>query len=156
MKEEICCPKFEPITWDEKMFKWKNKKFVKDKVVTCFYIPVNFGGTMKKLDKMIKKANASVPDWLCLSDHVSKWKMDVFLAVDKNIPGANNITLSGKFFSKVYEGPFKETKKWQDNFEALTKSKNLKVKKQYMWYTTCPKCVKKYGNNYVVIIAEIE
>jgi len=24
-----------------------------------------------------------------------------------------------------------------------------------MWYTTCPKCAKKYGKNYVVIIAEV-
>ena len=26
---------------------------------------------------------------------------------------------------------------------------------QYMWYTTCPKCAKKYGKNYVVILGQI-
>jgi hypothetical protein len=26
----------------------------------------------------------------------------------------------------------------------------------YMWYTTCPKCAKKYGKNYVTIIAQID
>jgi len=25
-----------------------------------------------------------------------------------------------------------------------------------MWYTTCPKCAKVYGKNYVVTIAEVE
>jgi hypothetical protein len=24
----------------------------------------------------------------------------------------------------------------------------------YMWYTTCPKCAKVYGKNYVVILAK--
>ena len=28
--------------------------------------------------------------------------------------------------------------------------------KTFMWYTTCPKYAKKYGNNYVVFVAEIE
>jgi len=32
----------------------------------------------------------------------------------------------------------------------------LAVKKQYMWYTTCPKCAQKWGKNYVVIVGQIE
>ena len=27
--------------------------------------------------------------------------------------------------------------------------------KMLEWYTTCPKCAKAYGKNYVVIIAEV-
>jgi len=76
--------------------------------------------------------------------------------VDKEVQGAKNITLSGKYLSKVYEGDFRDTKKWCDDFETWVKEKNSKVKKWYMWYTTCPKCAKKYGNNYVVIIGEVE
>ncbi len=26
----------------------------------------------------------------------------------------------------------------------------------YMWYTTCPKCAKKYGKNHVVILGAVE
>jgi len=33
------------------------------------------------------------------------------------------------------------------------KSKDLTINKWYMWYTTCPKCAKKWGKNYVVLIA---
>lgn len=29
------------------------------------------------------------------------------------------------------------------------------VKRQLMYYTTCPKCAKHYGKNYVVILAEV-
>ena len=32
----------------------------------------------------------------------------------------------------------------------------LNIGKWYMWYTTCPKCAKKYGKNYVVIVGQIQ
>lgn len=154
--ENICCPKIDHAQWDGKLIQWENKRFIKDKVFTLFFMPITFGSTMKRLDKMVRSAGASVPDWLCLSDHTSKWNMDVYLAVDKEIPGAVNLNLSGKFLSKVYEGPFSDTGKWCKDYENYAKEKNVKIKKWYMWYTTCPKCAKKYGKNYVVILTDIE
>jgi len=150
-----CCPPFEPAPWDDKMITWEDKKFIKDKVCTLFYMPMNFGKVMKRLDKTVKEAGATMPDWLCLSDHTSKWNMDLYLAVDKEIPGAENVTLSGKFFSKVYEGSYSNTGKWCKDFETLARSKGFHIKKLFMWYTTCPKCAKKYGKNYVVILGEV-
>ena len=154
--QQECCPKFDPIPWDNKSFEWQNKRFIKDKVFTLFYMPINFGSVITKMNKKVEKANAKMPDWLCLSDHTSKWNMDLYLAVDKEIPDAENVTLNGKFFSKVYEGSFQDTGKWCKDFEIMMKSKNLISKKMYMWYTTCPKCAKKYGKNYVVIISEVK
>lgn len=156
MEKEECCPKFNPIPWDEKTFIWKNKKFIKDKVFTIFHIPVNFGSMMTRLMKKIDSAKAKCVDYIGLSDHTSKWNIDIYLAVDKNIPQADNVTISGKFLCKVYEGHFKDTGKWCKDFEEYAKKKGYNVKKQYMWYTTCPKCAKKYGKNYVVIIAEVK
>ena len=155
-QDAICCPPFDPTNWDDKIIEWENKKFIRDSVCTFFYMPLNFGSVMKKFDAKVRKAGATTPDYLCLSDHTSKWNMDLLLAVDKEIPDAVNITLSGKFLSKVYEGKFKETDKWCKDFEAYAKSRGFSVKKWYMWYTTCPKCAKKYGKNYVVILSEIE
>ena len=155
LNKDECCPQFDPGPWDEKTFKWENKKFIKDKVCTLFYMPMNFGKVMKRLDKTVRNADAKIPDWLCLSDHTSKWNMDVYLAVDKEISDADNVNISGEFLSKVYEGPFKNTGKWAKDFEKFAQSKNQNIKKMYMWYTTCPKCAKKYGKNYVVILALI-
>jgi hypothetical protein len=154
-QDEQCCPKFDPIPWDGTIHEWSGKKFIKARVSTFLYIPLNFGSVMKKLNEKIEKANATMPDWLCLSDHTSKWSMNINLAVDKEIPNAENVTLSGKFLSKVYEGNFNETGKWCKDFEAFAKSKDFKIDKLYMWYTTCPKCAKKYGKNYVVIVASV-
>ena len=78
-KSVECCPEFNSELWDGKVFEWNDKKFIKDRVLTFFYIPINFGSVMKRLDEL----------------DINKW---------------------------------------------------------YMWYTTCTKCAKKYGKNYVAII----
>lgn len=156
MNEEECCPKFDPKPWDGQVLDWEHKRFVKATVLTVFYMPINFGGVIKRLIEKVETATAKMPDWLCLSDHTSKWNMDLYLAVDRKIPGAENVTLSGKFLSKVYEGSFKDTSKWCDDFKEYAKKRNFEIKKWYMWYTTCPKCAKKYGKNYVAIIAEVQ
>ncbi|MCK9597250.1 hypothetical protein M0R19_08765 [Candidatus Pacearchaeota archaeon] len=155
IKEEICCPKFDPTPWDDKGFEWNNKKFIKDKVFTFFYMPINFGSVIVKLIKKIESAGSVMQDGLCLSDHTSMWNMDLYLAVDREIPGAENVTLTGKFLSKVYEGAFKDTGKWCKDFADFAKNKGKEIKKTYMWYTTCPKCAKKYGKNYVVMVGEV-
>lgn len=155
-EDNTCCPRLDPALWDNKVLEWDKKKFVKDKVFTLFYMPITFGATMKRLDKKVRSANAAMTDFICLSDHTSKWNMDVYLAVDKEIPGAENVTLSGKYLSKVYEGPFSDTGKWCKDYENYVKSKGMNIKKWFMWYTTCPKCAKKYGKNYVVIMSEVE
>jgi len=155
LNQAECCPKFDPKPWDDKVFEWENKKFIKDKVCTLFYMPMNFGNVIKRMNAKVEKAGANMPDWLCLSDHTSKWNMDIYLAVDKEVADAENISLSGKFLSKVYEGNFKETGKWMKDFQSFAKQKGFEIEKWYMWYTTCPKCAKKYGKNYVVFIAKI-
>jgi len=156
MKEEICCLKFNPKPWEGKMFTWKNKRFIKDNVFTLFYMPINFGSVITKMIKKVENAKARTPDDVCLSDHTSMFNMNLYVAVNKEIPNAKNTTLSGKFMSKVYEGPFKNTGKWMADFTKYAKAKKHDIKRMFMWYTTCPKCAKKYGKNYVVVIGKIQ
>jgi hypothetical protein len=78
-----CCPKFDPAQWDDKVFEWSDKKFIKDHVFTLFYMPVCFGKVMIRLNKIVDQAKATIPDWLCLSDHTSRWNIDLYLAVDQ-------------------------------------------------------------------------
>jgi hypothetical protein len=152
MAEEMCCPEFDPAPWDGQTFEWHDKRFIKGRVFTLFFMPLRFGSLMRRLMGLVETAGAETPDYLALSDHTSPWNMDVYLAVDRTIPGAENTTLSGTFVSKVYEGPFQKTKEWMKDFESVTAAQGLAIDKTYMWYTTCPKCAKKYGKNYVVIV----
>jgi len=159
MKKEIgqteCCRMFDPAPWDGKILEWDSKNFVKDKVCTWMYMPLNFGRVIKKIMKTVEKAEANPLECMCLSDHTSKWNMDIYVEVDHVIPGTDNVMISGKFLSKVYEGDFKDTDKWCKDFEEYARSQSLKVSKWYMWYTTCPKCAKKFGKNYVVILGQV-
>lgn len=154
--DDICCPKFDPTPWDDKQIEWENKQFIQDKICTFMYMPLNFGSVMTRLDKKVKRVDAQVPEWLCLSEHTSMWNMNVYLAVNKQIEDAKNISISGKFYSKVYEGSFSKMGEWEKDFKLIAQSKGFTLGTMYMWYTTCPKCAKKYGKNYVVIISEIK
>jgi hypothetical protein len=151
-----CCPKFDPAPWENQTVTWDGKRFVKDRVFTLFYIPINFGKVITRLMAKVEKAGAIMPDYLSLSDHTSKWNMDLYIAVDKPVDSAENVTLKGKFLTRVYEGPFKETGNWCKDFEKYAADAGHKVRKWYMWYTTCPKCAKKFGKNYVVIVGQVD
>ena len=150
-----CCPPFNPDKWDNKTIEWTNRKFVKDRVCTLFYMPLNFGGKMKKLMKTLDASGTTMQDGMILTDHTSQWNMDIYLDVDKNVPGLENVTLSGRYYCKVYEGLFRDSGKWCKDYESALNTKGMKHDKLLMWYTTCPKCAKKYGKNYVVILSKL-
>lgn len=145
-----CCAMFDPTRYNDKVLTWKDKKFIKIPVRTFFYMPLNYGSAMKKIENLVENT------CICLSDHTSKWHMDVYVEVDKMASGFKNVKFSGKFYSRVYEGKFSETENWMKDFIIQAKLKDFNIKKTYMWYTTCPKCAKIYGTNYVVIIGEVE
>ncbi len=155
VENEVCCPEFDPAIWDDKIIEWDDKRFVKHPVFTIFNIPVNFGRVMQKLDKVITKSGGNFDGSICLSHHTGRWNMDIYLAVDKGIDGADNILLSGKYLFKVYEGPFNKTGEWCEDYKKYAESQGFEIIKWYMWYTTCPKCARKYGKNYVVIACQV-
>jgi len=154
--ETGCCKRFNPEPWDKKTHNWQDKLFVKARVKTFMFVPLNFGKVIVKLMKKIDEADAKSSENLCLSDHTSKWNMDILLSVTKEIPGEEMVKLSGKFLSKVYEGDFRETGDWCKDFEEYAKEKGYKIEKLYMDYTTCPACAKAYGKNYVIIFGKID
>lgn len=152
---EECCPRFDPDLWDCKVVEWAGKRFIKDSIYTFFYVPIRFGAVMARLDAKVRAAGASIPYGLALYDHKSKWKMDVYLSVDREVPGAENVAISGKFLFKAYEGDFRETGKWCADFKKYAAEKKYGIEKLYMWYTTCPKCAARYGKNYVAIAGKL-
>lgn len=66
------------------------------------------------------------------------------------------MVLNGEYITKVFEGPYKDAKKWYDSIIEYAKSKDKKADIVYFFYTTCPKCAKHYGKNYVIALAGIK
>ncbi|MGO9107755.1 MAG: hydrolase [Thermoguttaceae bacterium] len=149
-----CCPRFNPEPWDDKTIPWENKRFVKDRVVSILHMPLNFGAVMKRNVRAIEAAGGIAADMIVLADENSLWGADVYIEVTKDIPGANMATISGTFISKVFEGPYRNVRKWIEEMKGFVTAKGKNVRKLYFYYTTCPKCAKKFGKNYVVILAQ--
>jgi len=153
--ETGCCPRFDPAPWEGKEIKFNNKLFLKDHVRSFFHIPLNFGNVMVKDMEKIKSAGALTPKPLMLCDEKSLWGSDIYIAVSKEVPGAEMARISGTFISKVFEGSYKDAGKWAKEMQEHVKSKGKEMKEMYFFYTTCPACAKYYGKNYTVILAKI-
>ena len=153
--ETGCCPRFKPDAWEGKEITWTEKLFVKDKVRSLLHIPLNFGQVMVKNMEKIEEAGASAKDVIVLSGEESMWGSNIYIAVEKDFTGAEVVKISGTFLTKVFEGPYKDMGKWIRDMNTFVASKGKTAKKTFFYYTTCPKCAKVYGKNYVVILSEV-
>lgn len=154
--ETGCCARFNPEPWQEKEITWENKIFVKDHITSFFHMPINMGQKIIKNIRLIEKANAKSPYQLMLTDEKSLWGADIYIDVSKDVPNAQMATLSGTFLTKVFEGPYQNAGKWAQEMKEYVENKGKKIKKLYFSYTTCPKCAKVYGKNYVVLFAQTD
>jgi hypothetical protein len=111
---------------------------------------------IKNTWKMIENAEAAPTDeFLMLSTDPSPWRGEHYFAVTKDIAGADMVTMSGSFLTKVFEGPYKDAGKWAKEMVQVVNDAGKELKKLYFFYTTCPKCAKRFGKNYVVAFAEV-
>jgi hypothetical protein len=155
IKPTGCCEVFDSSLWQDKEIKWKNKVFVMGHVTSFFHMPVNMGQVIVKNLALIDKAGAKADHQLMLSDEKSMWGSDIYIDVAKDVAGAQMATISGTFLTKVFEGPYQNIGKWIEEMNKYVESKGKKTNKLYFFYTTCPKCAKAYGKNYVVLFAKI-
>jgi hypothetical protein len=156
IKSTGCCDPFNPKPWQDKEIVWKDKLFVTDHVTSFLHIPLNMGKKIIKNMALIEKAIAKSPYQLMLTDEKSLWGSDIYIDVAKNVPGAQMAKLSGTFLTKVFEGPYQNAGIWAKEMMEYVKIQGKDLKKLYFSYTTCPKCAKVYGKNYVVLFAQIK
>lgn len=155
--ETGCCPVPDTKNWDKKEFQFKNKRFIREYTRSFLYMPLNMAKVLASIMEKIDKSKADVPvkDWMLLSHDLSPWKAEQLASVSKEVKGADNVVLNGTFLTQVFEGPYKNVKNWVKDMEKYAESKDKKVKDLYFFYTTCPKCAKHYGKNYVIGFAKV-
>lgn len=155
IQREECCPRFDPKPWDEVTLTWQGKRFVKDRVFSFLHIPLNYGAVMKRTMEAIENADARPETMVILTDENSLWGADVYAEVSKDVPGASPAVNTGTFLSKVFEGPYRNVRSWIEEMKAFVRDKGTGIRKMYFFYTTCPECAKRYGKNYVAILAQV-
>ena len=152
---DVCCPKFDPDPWDGVETVWEEKRFLKDRVRSFLHIPLNFGAVMRRNMAKMEAAGVVPEEPIVLADENSLWGADVYISVSGDVADAQIVTLSGTFLCKVFEGPYKSMRIWIEEMKDYVKEQGKQLRKLYFYYTTCPGCAKKYGKNYVVLLADL-
>lgn len=96
-----------------------------------------------------------VKDFMLLAYDPSPWKSELYLSVTKELPEAGTVKLSGTFVSMTFDGPYSGVPRYLKEMEVYLESLKREAKKHYFYFTTCPKCAKKYGHNFIVALAEV-
>lgn len=154
--ETGCCPKFDATGWDGEEIEFRDRLFVRSTTRNIMHVPLGLGSVIKKTLKQIENAHAAHSDeYLMLSTDPSPWRGEHYFAVTKDVPDADMVRLSGRYITKVFEGPYRDAGKWAREMDTFVSSMGQQMRKLYFFYTTCPKCAKHYGKNYVVAFAEV-
>lgn len=154
--ETGCCARLDVDRWDNQEISWNERPFLKDHIRAFLHIPLNFGSVISRDHKVIEDAEAYPADPIWLTDDVSPWGSDVFVALEREVPGVKIEKLSGTFLTRVFEGPYRKVGKWMAEMEDDVCSKGREPRKIYAYYATCPKCAKHFGKNHVVLFAQVE
>lgn len=158
-KDQECCPVFDPEPWNHKTHEWVNKPFIKDYLPQFLHMPLPsmMGKVIGRMWKNAQDAGAApeIKDFLLLAYDPSPWKSELLMSVTKEVPGAENVKLTGSFVTKVFDGPFNKVPEYLKEFNEYLVCNDQKAKKIYFYFTTCPKCARKYGHNYIVAFAEV-
>ncbi len=152
-----CCPKFNPKNWDSQDLHFEEKLFVRAKTKSLAHIPLNMGSVFRKTFQAIEESKAmSEANFIVLSRECSPWSAEHLFAVTKEVPDLEMTRLSGDFITRVFEGPYKNLPTWDKALVEDLTAQGKEVNQRYFFYTTCPKCAKAYGKNYVVGVAAIQ
>jgi hypothetical protein len=152
-----CCPRFKPEGWDRQELHFENKLFARATTRNLFHVPMDMGSVFAKAEKAIETAHAQGDgQFIVLSRDLSAWTGEHLFSVEREVPGLEMVRLSGDYRTRVFEGPYKNAPKWEGQVESDLAAQGAKAARTYLFYTTCPKCAKAYGKNYVVAVTELE
>lgn len=146
-----CCPRFSPEGWDDREIHFKDQLFVEATTRSIMHIPLNMGSVFRNTIEAIETAKAQdASQFIVLSRDVSPWKAEHLFAVTKYVPGTKMKHLTGNYRTKVFEGPYSDAKKWCEELKKTGSPNEHGQNDRFFFYTTCPRCAKHYGKNYVV------
>ena len=150
------CPRFNPEGWDGRHLHFEDKLFVHATTRSVMHVPVNMGRVFTRVQGHIEDAVVQDPcGYFVLSRDLSATKGEHLFAVTGPIPEEEMTTLTGDYVTRVFEGPYRKAKDWVHEMEVAVKSREHMPGDVFMFYTTCPKCARAYGKNYVVGVSEV-
>ena len=120
------------------------------------HIPWNMNQVFTRVQQHIEDAGAADPETeIVLSHDISPWQSEHFFAVNKDVPGEEMTKLSGDYITRVFERPYRRAKDFDHDMHVAARVMGKTAKDVFFFYTTCPKCAKAYGENYIVGVAQV-
>ncbi len=152
-----CCPRFDPSPWDGKEFSFEGLEFIEASTRSFFYMPCNMSKVMAKTQKAIEESGAAPKDrYLMLSRDLSPWKSNHRFLVTKPVPGFPAVRVEGVWLARAFDGPYGKMGEWYQATAVAATRDGVPPREILAFYTTCPKCAKKSGHNYVVLFARVD
>lgn len=150
-----CCPRFNPAGWDGVDLHFRDKPFVRAHTMSAMHIPLNMGRVFSRVQGHLDAHHATDPaHYIVLSRDLSPWTSEHLFAVTADVPEEETVTISGDFLTRVFDGPYSEAKDWHGQMLQLARDAGHDPGPVWFFYTTCPKCAKAYGQNYVVGVVQ--
>lgn len=155
--DEPCCAPFDPAPFEDTVHAWHDRLFATAIILAVAHVPVGMTAAVTRLFRLAEAAGAIPPagDQLMLMHDPSPWRTELLVAVTKDVPGAAMERISGTFFTKVFDGPYRDVPKWIEATEATVAERGERAQRYFLRYAYCPKCVRKYGRNFCVVYAQV-
>ena len=151
-----CCPRFQPEGWEGQDLHFQDKRFLRATTLSAMHIPLNMGRVFGRVQAAIEQQGAALDSgYFVMTLESSPWGAEHYFAVARDVEGEQMISLTGDYMTKVFEGPFRDAGKWHEAMLDAAREAGKEPGKVYFFYTTCPKCAKVYGQNYVVGLVEV-
>lgn len=151
-----CCPKFNPDGWNDAVLHFEDKSFLRAETRGAMHVPLNMGKVFQRVDEHAQAAGGWDPsNMIVLSRDLSPWKAEHLFSSDTPVPDEEMTALSGDFVTRVFEGPYSKARDWDKEMREIVQIHGSDPSDVFFFYTTCPKCAKHYGKNYVVGVARI-
>lgn len=106
----------------------------------------------------VERSRAAAPDktdTLILFRDPSAFRSEIYVAVEKEVPAEANVTISGDFISRVFDGGYNDIPGFIKIMDQSLGEIGKKAKDYYVHYAYCPKCAKKFGHNYMIFFARV-
>ncbi len=160
VNETGCCAIPDIAQWDNHTIEFTHEPFIALETKSVFHIPLNMAHVMTELNETAAAAGVTPPpeQILILSRDLSPWKTQHLYRVTQPIRGVEtieNVELTGKFLTRVFEGPYQNAKDWANELQNTAREHRREAQEIYFFYTTCPSCAEHYGKNYVIGFARI-
>lgn len=137
------------------VFDFKDIDFISAKSKAFLHMPLNLGKVMTETQKAIDESEATLKDqYLILSKDTSAYQTSHLFAVFKAVKDYPMVKLTGEYEARVFDGQYQDVPKFMKILDTEVNNDHKVIEDQWVFYTTCPKCAKAYGHNYMVFFTQ--